>query len=543
MAKRIDFQSLAPCGPVPQDVRLAITRLRGAVRAPVSIGGLAAECGVAERTLSEHFRAFVGLSPAAYLRRLRLAAAREALRAGAAGTSVTEVAQRHQFNHLGRFAGQYRERFGETPRQTLRRARAAMRGQERPAAAGDGAGGGGPARPEMASRERPSIAVLPCLAPGRDPDLGAVADAIGEAVAARLCAVRSLRIVAPTRARAATRDPRRLAAELGARYLLAGRLTADGRRLRLVLWLVDTADGGHVWGDTFDGSRDRPVALQDRVATGVLRAVPSRIRGAEIERAARTAPRSLDAHGLAMRALPCLFASRPDGARRALDLLYAAIEMDPDYALPTALAAWGHGQMVVYTADAEPAEEDRRARQLARRAAILDDADPIVLTARAAVEMMAGELDAAEGLVARALACDPACGWAWGRSGWLHAYRGRPQRAIAHFRRALALGPQASRANLRAGIGAAHFDAGRYADAARWMRGALQDQPDTAWVNRSLSVALARCGEPREASRALDRLRRYNPGLTVSRVVAAVPFRPDFLQRLGNGLSDLGLRP
>jgi hypothetical protein len=31
--------------------------------------------------------------------------------------------------------------------------------------------------------------------------------------------------------------------------------------------------------------------------------------------------------------------------------------------------------------------------------------------------------------------------------------------------------------------------------------------------------------------------------MTVREVVAAVPFRPDFLDRLGDGLTDLGLPP
>ena len=48
--------------------------------------------------------------------------ARARLGSGAA-TAVTEVALACGFEHLGRFSTRYRDRFGESPSETLRRAR------------------------------------------------------------------------------------------------------------------------------------------------------------------------------------------------------------------------------------------------------------------------------------------------------------------------------------------------------------------------------------------------------------------------------------
>ena len=180
--------------------------------------------------------------------------------------------------------------------------------------------------------------------------------------------------------------------------------------------------------------------------------------------------------------------------------------------------------------------------QLVQRAAILDDDDPLVLAARCAVHTMAREFDVAEALVTRALALDPSSGWAWGRSGWLQSYRGNTETAIEHFYCSLSLDPNfASRANNFAGIGSAHFNAGRYDAAAYWLRGAMLEQPGMKWANRSLSVSYARLGHRLKALESLDTLRRFCPDLTVDQVVAAVPFGPNFLDRLGEGLSGLGL--
>jgi adenylate cyclase len=310
----------------------------------------------------------------------------------------------------------------------------------------------------------------------------------------------------------------------------------------MTMRLVDSASGHHVWGESFEGDDDDQLSLQDRAVMGIVRAIPPNIRGAEIERVRGAPPEALDAHDLTMRALPFVCASRPAAARRALDLLHRAIEIDPDYGLATALAAWGHTQLVMYNGAAEPGEERAHAVQLVSRAEILDEEEPLALTAQCAVHMMTRDFAAAESLVVRALARDPSDAWTWGRSGWLHSYSGDSETALRHFGRALSLHPsRALRANCFAGVGSAHFNAGRYEAAASWLREVLREQPGMAWANRSLSVCYARMGDRPKALEALNALRRFSPDLTVGQVVAAVPFETDFLDRLGEGLSDLGL--
>jgi len=538
---------LAPRRPIPRDVKKAVAFMREAVCWPVSMVHLVQYCGVPERTLNKHFRSFLDLSPMRYMQRLRLAAAREALLAGGPDVSVTGVAKRYCFNHCGRFAEQYRRCFGESPSATLRRGRSAAPSDPTAAQGREptARGGAGQTRPlPLPSRDRPSIAVLPCQASVYEPGLRWLAESVADVIATALCSIRSLAVTVPKSLRAATRDPQRVARELNARYVLTGRIVRDGARLRLILYVADCATGHHVWGDSFNGERDQPLELQDRIVAGVIRATLPAIRGAEIDRARRASPQSLDAYGLAMRALPFIFASRPEATRRALELLYRAIDIEPDYGLATALAAWGHGQLVMHNGTPTPTEERSRALQLAQRAAILDDDDPLVLTARCAVHTMAREFDVAEALVTRSLARDPSSGWAWGRSGWLHSYRGNSETAIKHFGRAVSLDPNtAARANSFAGIGSAHFNVSRYEAAALWMRSAMLEQPGTSWANRTLSVSYARMGDRLKALDSLDALRRFCPDLTVRQVVAAVPFRPDFLDRLGDGLSGLGLPP
>jgi adenylate cyclase len=526
---------------VPHDVKNAVQYMRERVGRKISMADLVAYCCVADRTLHKHFRAFMGVTPLEYGRRLRLAAAREDLLNGAIGTSVTEVATRFGFDHFGRFSQQYRRCFGEAPSATLRRSRIVEHGRI------------GRVRDDtndsktfgiaaLASREKPSVAVLPCRVSAAEPEHRFFGECVAEGIATALGCVRALSVVVPRSSQSAgSLDPKRLARELGARYLVIGSIAQFGDRVRIIIRLIEATNDFHVWGDTYDGDVGDLFRLQDRVTEGVMRAIPPHIRGAEIERAQRKRPNDLDAYGLTMRAFPFIFASYPGAATQALDLLNRAMEIDPDYAPATALAAWCHAQLVLHNGTRAPKQEQMRALLLSDRAGILDLDDPLVLTARCAVHTMAGQFDLADAIIARVLALDPASFWGWERSAWLKAFAGEPETAIKHFEEANRLDSRPPNANRLIGIGCAHFDAGRYEQAAYWKRKALHEQPGTAWINRTLSVSYARLGERIAALDSLEALHRYSPDLTIGKIQAAIPFRQDFLNRVADGLDDLGL--
>lgn len=112
--------------PTPEEGRAAVRRAEEFVRArlqhPLSVGDIARAVGVSARTLFRAFQRTHGCSPMDYVRRARLENVRRDLRSGSPGVRVTDVAHGWGFAHLGRFAGDYRRVFGETPSETLGRA-------------------------------------------------------------------------------------------------------------------------------------------------------------------------------------------------------------------------------------------------------------------------------------------------------------------------------------------------------------------------------------------------------------------------------------
>ncbi|MFI8325720.1 AraC family transcriptional regulator [Streptomyces sp. NPDC085529] len=113
-----------PGGPRrPAPVKRAMDAVRERPEHPFTTAELAAHARVSVRRLQESFREYVGMSPMAYVREVRLERVREELRAAEPDeVSVSEVAWRWGFAHQGRFAARYRERFGESPSRTLRTA-------------------------------------------------------------------------------------------------------------------------------------------------------------------------------------------------------------------------------------------------------------------------------------------------------------------------------------------------------------------------------------------------------------------------------------
>lgn len=85
-----------------------------------TIVDICTELGISERTLQYAFRSYVHMSPLAYLRMCRLNRVRETLLAAdPQSTTVTAVAMRYGFLHLGRFSVDYRRAFHEAPSATL----------------------------------------------------------------------------------------------------------------------------------------------------------------------------------------------------------------------------------------------------------------------------------------------------------------------------------------------------------------------------------------------------------------------------------------
>ena len=89
------------------------------LEAPITMEALCELTHVSRRTLQYSFTTILGISPLQFLRLTRLNRVRRALRAAEPPQTVTEIATYWGFWHLGQFAHDYKQQFGECPSHTL----------------------------------------------------------------------------------------------------------------------------------------------------------------------------------------------------------------------------------------------------------------------------------------------------------------------------------------------------------------------------------------------------------------------------------------
>jgi adenylate cyclase len=275
------------------------------------------------------------------------------------------------------------------------------------------------APPALVLPDKPSIAVLPFQNISGDPEQEYFADGVVEEIITALSRMRWLFVIARNSSftyKGRAVDVRQVGRELGVRYVLEGSVRREGVQLRITAQLVDAATGNHIWADKYDGALDDVFGLQDRIASDVVGAIEPNVRHAEIERARRKRPESLDAYDLYLRALPRAGAYSVAESTAALDQIEAALRIDPNYGAAHALAAWRHHTLFT-RGGLDPVRREAALRHA--RAALASGTDDAMALATAGfvVAMEAREIDTALGAIDRALAYNPNSALALGRAG------------------------------------------------------------------------------------------------------------------------------
>jgi len=183
-----------------------------------------------------------------------------------------------------------------------------------------------------------SVAVLPFVSMSETPQDEYFADGLTEELVHSLASIPGLKIIGRTSSfyyKGRNEDLRAIGKTLGVAYVLEGSVRRAGDRLRVTVQLVKTADGYHLWSETYDRTVDDILEIQGDIARGVARALRrGLLSDAQPFVAAHRTSDPLT-YALYLKALKLVNEDDSEALTQAQAVLEQVLEQDPQF-----LAAW-----------------------------------------------------------------------------------------------------------------------------------------------------------------------------------------------------------
>jgi TolB-like protein/tetratricopeptide (TPR) repeat protein len=385
-------------------------------------------------------------------------------------------------------------------------------------------------RPTSPFPDRPAIAVLPFTNMTNDPGQEYFSDGISEDIITALSKLRWFLVIARNSSftyKHRAVHLKRIAEDLGVRYVVEGSVRKEGDRVRITAQLNDVATGSHIWAERYDRSLADVFSVQDEITEAIVGSVEPHLYAAENFRARRKPPDSMDAWDLVMRALSHYWRVTRQDNVVAQALLEKATTIDPNYGQALGLLATTH-TFSAHMGWADMAAVAPIAERAAHAATLADGGDPWAHYALGCVYLFARRFDDSLAEFETALRLNPNFSLAQGYHGLTLAYCGQWQDGELAARRALRLSPRDPLSAVYYGIASyTQFVGKNYDEAMRLAREGIRQRIDFVGAHRVLTAAAGMAGRIDVAHDALQELRRAQPNISLDWIATQMPIRED----------------
>src|SRR5436305_592040 len=397
----------------------------------------------------------------------------------------------------------------------------------------------------LALPDKPSIAVLPFTNMSGDPEQEFVSDGVAEDVITALSRYPSLFVIARNSSftyKGRSVDVKQVGRELGVRYVLEGSVRKAGNKIRVTAQLIEAGTSNHVWAERDDRDLADIFAMQDELTEALTTALAPAIADAELRRAMRKPPESLDAWAAYQRGLWHLSKATADDDATAEKFFKQAIDLDPTFGGGYSALALYQLQTAALYQKLDLSTAQGSAEALARRAVALDGADAEARSCLGWALQARGEADGALAEIERALSMSPNLAIAHGHRGATLIFAGRQTEGLTALETCIRLDPRDPYLAVRLlHVACGLYFCGEYqASIEAWKR-LIRSYPDFTMVYRWSAAALAQLGRATEAREALQKAVSRAPGPFDMYVRNRAPwFRPEDHDHLVNGLRKAG---
>lgn len=377
----------------------------------------------------------------------------------------------------------------------------------------------------------PSIVVLPFRTSGEIQEDLYFGQGMVDDIIVVLASIQGLLVISRTSALsyAGEIDLRKVGQDLGVRYALSGSVRRTGNVLRVTSELTDVESNSIIWADRYDGDLSELFDLQDRIATRIVWSLAPHVRKAELRRALRKRPESMNAYDLVLQAIDLIYRMNFEDFSRARGLLQQAISLDDGYAVAYAYSAMWLMHSINQGWSSNQAADSQEAERLAAAACVRDPANGFALAIHGhSRAILFRDYETSTALFDRALAAAPGNAMIWTLSSGVYSYLGEGKEAIARAERGLRLSPVDTQLYFYLlFLALAHYVNGSYDESITWGYKSMGLNPRLCSNMRWLIGSLVGLGKLSEARDVAQTLLKVQPRFRLSSYEKWCPLKPD----------------
>ena len=351
------------------------------------------------------------------------------------------------------------------------------------------------------------LAVLPFVNMSNDADNEYFSDGIAEELINTLSKIDGLQLTCRTSSfsfKGKNQDVREIGKALNVSRVLEGSVRKSGSRVRITAELVNTADGYHLWSETFDRNLDDIFELQDEIA-GII---ANRMREQLVNKTAEAPEPSqnIEAYQLYLKGLFFFNKGTPADYYKALQFFEEAITLDTSFANAHAMIASCYAALTSI-GNVNPANVMEKVRTASRNAIRLNSQLPQSYLAMAMLQLyFEFQFDEAHNNINKAFLISPNSSDAHYAASHYYTIINDKERMVEEAELALRSDPLSLMKNNQ--LGEALLFARRIDEAEKQFLKTLELDPNWRTPMRNLSFVYMANGNYKKSYEFADRIRR-----------------------------------
>ncbi|WP_298370517.1 winged helix-turn-helix domain-containing protein [uncultured Bradyrhizobium sp.] len=360
--------------------------------------------------------------------------------------------------------------------------------------------------------DRPSIVVLPFANVSGDKEQEYLADGITEDIITTLTRFRWFRVTGRNSSfayKGQSIDSKKVAHELGTRYVLEGSVRRSGQHLRISAQLVDAASASQIWAERYEMELKEAFAVQDAIAERVAGAIEPELLKTESLPAAARHSGNVTAWDLVRKGTWHFHHVGRDTHLKARDLFRRACRLDPELAEAHIWLARVSAGVIAYGWSDKAEQDIREGLDAALKAIQLDERNPYSHYALAICSAYANAPEQAVLAAEKAIEISPSFALGHLVLGMGQLFRGSAGEAASSLERGLTLNPHDPQnfvwCNL---LALASLFAGKAEDALGAAVKARKLRPAWRPIFETLACCYAALGRLQEAGLCIDQMRQ-----------------------------------